>query len=117
MYVGLFTAYWPWVALYMLWFVADFRTPERAPRISQRVRDMWYWKKSAEYFPISLHKTVDLDPTRNYIFGYHPHGIICTGAAHCFGANACGFTKKFPGLRSTIVMLDFWFKEVWVVAS
>ena len=26
------------------------------------------------YFPMSLTRTAKLDPKRNYIFGYHPHG-------------------------------------------
>lgn len=27
-----------------------------------------------DYFPIALVKTADLDPSKNYVFGYHPHG-------------------------------------------
>ena len=26
------------------------------------------------YFPMTLVKTLDLDPSKNYVFGYHPHG-------------------------------------------
>lgn len=31
------------------------------------------------YFPCSLVKECALDPTRTYVFGYHPHGVISTG--------------------------------------
>lgn len=110
LYVAFYSKYWPVAAVYLLWYVSDFQTPHQGGRISEFVRSMRYWTWSAEYFPITLHKTVDLDPTRNYVFGYHPHGIICLGALHSFGVSVTGFRDKFPGLRSRLVMLDFWFK-------
>ncbi|MGH0138014.1 UNVERIFIED_CONTAM: hypothetical protein FKN15_026995 [Acipenser sinensis] len=45
-----------------------------------------------------LIKTHTLLPSRNYIFGYHPHGIFCFGAFCNFGTEATGFSKKFPGI-------------------
>jgi 2-acylglycerol O-acyltransferase 2 len=50
-------------------------------------------------------KTCDLDPRGNYLFGYHPHGIICVGAAYAFGTDAAGFASLFPGLRVSLAVL------------
>lgn len=52
-----------------------------------------------------LIKTHNLLPNRNYIFGYHPHGIFCFGAFCNFGTEATGFSKKFPGIRPSLATL------------
>ena len=51
-----------------------------------------------DYFPISLTKTAELDPENNYVFGYHPHGILTDGAVIRFATEAVQFSKKFPGI-------------------
>ncbi|TNN76937.1 Diacylglycerol O-acyltransferase 2 [Liparis tanakae] len=53
----------------------------------------------------NLIKTHNLLPSRNYIFGYHPHGIFCFGAFCNFGTEATGFTKKFPGIKPSLATL------------
>lgn len=50
-----------------------------------------------DYFPIELIKTADLKPEKNYIFCYHPHGVISLGAISNFATEATGFSEKFPG--------------------
>lgn len=52
-----------------------------------------------------LIKTHNLLPNRNYIFGYHPHGIFCFGAFCNFGTEATGFSKKFPGIKPSLATL------------
>lgn len=64
------------------------------------------WTYFAEYFPAKLHKTHDLLPTRKYIFGYHPHGIISHGAWAAFATDALGFSEKFPGITNSLVTLE-----------
>ncbi|MBN3280324.1 DGAT2 acyltransferase, partial [Polyodon spathula] len=54
---------------------------------------------------LQLIKTHALLPSRNYIFGYHPHGIFCFGAFCNFGTEATGFSKKFPGIRPHLATL------------
>lgn len=54
---------------------------------------------------LQLIKTHNLLPSRNYIFGYHPHGIFCFGAFCNFGTEATGFTKKFPGIKPSLATL------------
>lgn len=40
------------------------------------VRKSAWWQYLRDYFPVRLVKTAELSPNRNYIFGYHPHGIL-----------------------------------------
>jgi hypothetical protein len=53
----------------------------------------------ADYFPIRLHKTVDIPPTKSYIFGYHPHGIISLGAFVNFATDGVCAALSFASLR------------------
>ncbi|KZL68212.1 diacylglycerol O-acyltransferase 2B, partial [Colletotrichum tofieldiae] len=73
---------------------------------SEWLRSLPIWKFFAEYYPAELHKTHDLPPTRKYIFGYHPHGIISHGAFAAFATNALGFAEKFPGITNSLLTLD-----------
>ncbi|MEQ2205835.1 Diacylglycerol O-acyltransferase 2, partial [Xenoophorus captivus] len=52
-----------------------------------------------------LIKTHELLPSRNYILGYHPHGIFCFGAFCNFGTEATGFSEKFPGIKPSLATL------------
>ena len=37
-------------------------------------------KYFANYFPVKLIKTADIDAGKgNYLFGSHPHGVLCSG--------------------------------------
>ena len=56
-------------------------------------------------FNFQLIKTHDLLPSRNYVFGYHPHGIFCFGVFCNFGTEATGFSKKFPGIKPSLATL------------
>lgn len=64
------------------------------------------WSSFASYYPARLHRTAELEPTRKYIFGYHPHGIISHGAFAAFGTEALGFSELFPGITNTLLTLD-----------
>lgn len=37
------------------------------------IRMSKWWNYFRDYFPCKLVKEVELDPSRNYIVGYHPH--------------------------------------------
>ncbi|CAG8540406.1 92_t:CDS:2 [Ambispora leptoticha] len=64
-----------------------------------------FWKWYAEFFPISLIKQADLDPKKNYVFGYHPHGIISVGAWTNFCTEANNISEVFPGVTIHMLML------------
>lgn len=59
---------------------------------------------------LQLVKTSELDPSRNYLFGFHPHGVLVAGAFGNFCTEATGFSQLFPGLTPHLLMLPFWFK-------
>lgn len=94
---------------YLAWYVYDFRTPERGGRRIEWVRNWRVWRYCRNYFPISLHRTEKIDPSKNYLFVYHPHGIMAFGAFICFGTNATDFDSVFPGLKSTLLTLKYQF--------
>ncbi|KAF2717179.1 DAGAT-domain-containing protein [Polychaeton citri CBS 116435] len=73
---------------------------------SPRLKSLKVWSLFASYFPARLHRSAELEPTRKYIFGYHPHGIISHGAFAAFATEALGFSQLFPGITNTLLTLD-----------
>ncbi|KAL9020234.1 MAG: hypothetical protein Q9185_002517 [Variospora sp. 1 TL-2023] len=69
-------------------------------------RSLPIWSLFASYFPARLHRSAPLEPTRKYVFGYHPHGIISHGAFAAFATEALGFSQLFPGITNTLLTLD-----------
>ncbi|XP_053165821.1 2-acylglycerol O-acyltransferase 2 [Hemicordylus capensis] len=106
----LFTRFWLISALYALWVAIDWETPSRGGRRSHWMRNLVVWRYMKDYFPITLVKTAELDSTKNYIFGFHPHGILVAGAFLNFCTEATGFSKTFPGLTPHLMMLSIWFR-------
>ncbi|KAK8019745.1 diacylglycerol acyltransferase type 2a [Apiospora arundinis] len=98
---------WPLLIIYLLHML----TSKAATDGSLKYRSEWFrssymWHLFAGYFPAKLHKTHNLAPTRKYIFGYHPHGIISHGAFAAFATDALDFSGKFPGITNTLLTLD-----------
>ncbi|XP_018610569.1 diacylglycerol O-acyltransferase 2 [Scleropages formosus] len=96
---------WIIAAMYTAWLIFDWNTPKEGGRRSSWVRNWTVWTYFRDYFPIRLVKTHNLLPNRNYVFGYHPHGIFCFGAFCNFGTEATGFSKKFPGIKPSLATL------------
>lgn len=69
------------------------------------MRNWRWWRYFCDYFPIKLVKTVDLDPSRNYLFAIFPHGVLSFGAFGSFCTNATDFYKLFPGMNSRLITL------------
>lgn len=91
---------------YITWYVfVDYAAPESGTRFLPWTRRLPFWNKLADYFPVRLHKSCDLDPRGNYLFGYHPHGVIGVGALITFATNATGFEQAFPGLDLRLLTL------------
>ena len=96
-----YTPLWPVVLLYLSWtYLVEWKTPERGGRdlLINFVRRLSVFKYMRDYYPITLVKTCDLDPQKNYIFGYHPHGAFTEGASIRLNTEACGFSDRFPGI-------------------
>jgi len=118
-YLIAYTRFW-WVGvLYLVWYVIDQPKVHKGGRRHLlavgkyigffAVRKWKIWNYFRDYFPIQMIKTCDLDPTKCYIFGYHPHGLVSIGAFCSFVTDAGGFPSAFPGLTSYLLTLRCWF--------
>ncbi|XP_076643263.1 2-acylglycerol O-acyltransferase 2-A [Halictus rubicundus] len=99
--------------LYFVWMYYDWETCNqggRRHRWTTWFRNCTWTKYVCNYFPIKLVKTVDLDPTKNYLFCSFPHGILSTGIFGAFGSDNLGCKKLFPGLEFRVVVLDQHFR-------
>jgi len=121
-YMVLYTNYW-WLAVaYFTWMIVDRKAAEqggRSDRIKTWVRGWSLWKHYANYFPIRLVKTVDLDPKFNYLFGSHPHGILSSGAFGSLATDGANADKIFEGFKVNVhtLALNFWFpiNREWIL--
>mmetsp|Transcript_22768 Transcript_22768/g.33624 ORF Transcript_22768/g.33624 Transcript_22768/m.33624 type:complete len:126 (+) Transcript_22768:3-380(+) len=69
-----------------------------APKWRKFFRDYPGFKLMAKYFDSQLIKETDLDPRQQYIFLYHPHGIISLGFCTVLATNGANFEDTFPGV-------------------
>uniref|UniRef100_A0A452EX26 Acyltransferase n=1 Tax=Capra hircus TaxID=9925 RepID=A0A452EX26_CAPHI len=76
----LFTRFWIFSILYAIWWYVDRAKPWQGGRQSDVLRHWVIRRYMKDCFPISLVKTANLDPSRNYLTGFHPHGIGVIGA-------------------------------------
>ncbi|KAI5285012.1 diacylglycerol O-acyltransferase 1 [Ascosphaera aggregata] len=99
---------WPLVIPYLVYILlfSDTATNGNLTLRSEFFRSLWIWRYFGNYFPAKLHQSAVLPPTRKYIFGYHPHGIISHGAFVGFGTDGLGFSRLFPGITNTLLTLD-----------
>ncbi|KAI9208221.1 diacylglycerol acyltransferase [Polychytrium aggregatum] len=107
---------WPFAVIYWTWaFLIDSETPYRGGTDALRfIRDWSFWRHFKAYFDAELIKTCDLDPSQNYIFGYHPHGIYCFGIWPSFLTDLNNFSGLFPGIRLRGTTLDMnWRIPLW----
>lgn len=98
---------WPIIIIYAIKLL--FSTAHCDGTLSRRsylARKLSVWKFFASYFPARLHKTAELPPTRKYIIGYHPHGIISHGAWAAFATDALKFDELFPDITNSLLTLD-----------
>lgn len=107
--------------LYFAWaFIIDKDTPYRGGRFFPFLRRLDIWRHYAEYFPLHLIKTHELDPSKNYLFGCHPHGVMAFGTSGNFASEGTGFSKLFPGLKTHLITLNIQFKipifREWLMA-
>jgi len=107
-YLFRYTSFWPITVAYLTWLWWDRDTMQRGGRKGWTVkwaRNWRIWKWYADYFPIKLVKTAELDPSRSYLLGSHPHGVLCSGAVSAFATEGCGWSETFPGLESHLLTL------------
>ncbi|EYC32121.1 hypothetical protein Y032_0003g1412 [Ancylostoma ceylanicum] len=109
-FILLFTFQWHILLIYGIWYYYDMDSPKRGGYTSEWVQRWTVHKWFADYFPIKLHKTVDLSPSHNYLIGCHPHGIISMAVFANFATNGTEKYLKFPGIRFNVCTLTSNFK-------
>lgn len=98
---------WPILVPYLLYCLLSRASIDgKLAHRSEWLRSSKVWSLFGGYFPARLHRSEVLEPTRKYIFGYHPHGIISHGAFAAFATEALGFSQLFPGITNTLLTLD-----------
>ena len=98
---------WPLLFVYTLYILlSSAGTSGTLSHRSSFLRSLRLWSLFASYYPARLHRSTPLPPTRKYIFGYHPHGIISHGAFAAFATEALGFAQLFPGITNTLLTLE-----------
>ncbi|KAJ3025884.1 UNVERIFIED_CONTAM: Diacylglycerol O-acyltransferase 2 [Siphonaria sp. JEL0065] len=98
------------IALVYFLYVMQDQAHNKGARRSEFLRRLSLWVWFRDFFPITLRKTVDLDPKRKYLFGYHPHGVLSLGAFTSVGTEACNISTVFPGLNIRLLTLESNFK-------
>jgi 2-acylglycerol O-acyltransferase 2 len=97
--------------VYVAWYAfLDRNASRNGGRMSTVMRKRRFWKHFANYFPVKFTRTTKLDPAKNYLFGYHPHGIISVGAMVNFGTYATRGDELFEGLDIRLGTLGLNFK-------
>lgn len=93
--------------LYAGWVLFVDEAHHRGGRPVRWLKGAIWWHWFRDYFPISIERTslTPLDPSKKYIFGYHPHGIISVGAICNFATLATGFEEAFPGIDLHVLTL------------
>ncbi|CAZ86198.1 unnamed protein product [Tuber melanosporum] len=100
---------WPLLIPYLIYVLySNSHRDGSSPVIrSSLFRSLPMWRLLTGYFPLNLHRSSPLPPNRNYIFTYHPHGIISHGAfGHFCTEGTTGFEKLFPGIKNTLLTLE-----------
>nr|XP_003461530.2 2-acylglycerol O-acyltransferase 2-like [Cavia porcellus] len=109
-FVGLlFTRFWLLTVLYAFWWFLDRDTPWQGSGHRESYRRFVVWNYIRDYFPISLIKTAELDPSRNYIASFHPHGILGVGTLVNLCTESTGFSSLFPGIKTHLMTMNILF--------
>lgn len=103
---------WCLALLYLAWALLLDRSPYTGGRPVAWVRDNAWTDAIREYFPVQCHleKGARFPPDRNYLFGCHPHGLICCGVFSNFAAESSAKRRMFPGLDFRVHTMEINFR-------
>ncbi|TPX34485.1 hypothetical protein SmJEL517_g02923 [Synchytrium microbalum] len=90
----------------LVWSLYFDDAPSNGGRPFRSIRNLKVWHWLRDFFPITVVKVAELDPSRKYVFGYHPHGVISIGAWVTFATNALDIETIFPGVRFRFLTLS-----------
>jgi len=84
---------------YLLWIMYFDQAPEKGGRTLPWLRKLWIWKYFNDYFSSKIILHEKLDPSKKYIFGVHPHGIIVLGVWTSFMNDRSGIQELLKGIK------------------
>lgn len=61
------------------------------------------------YFAVELVRTCKLDPSKQYIFAAHPHGILPVSTITAITTRMCNFDQLFPGVDMRLLIASMCF--------
>ncbi|KXN64613.1 diacylglycerol acyltransferase [Conidiobolus coronatus NRRL 28638] len=93
--------YWYLLLPYFAYIYMDPRSQNGA-KTSNLHRNNFLLNIIRDYFDMKIIKTCDIPATKNYIFCYHPHGIIPFGMGIGLNSNCCGFDDLYPNINVNI---------------
>jgi len=100
---------WTFFVPYII-YIFFSTAPVKGGRPWQWWRKSAIWRRFRDYFPVDLVLTEKLDPKHNYIFGYHPHGILGLGCIANFATDANKTSEVLKGVDWRVATLDVNFK-------
>ncbi|CAD5225227.1 unnamed protein product [Bursaphelenchus okinawaensis] len=105
-YMLFYTQFWWTMGFYFVWLYYDWNVGETGGRPNSWYRRLYIWKAMADYFPNEVIMTSKIPNDKNYIFGWHPHGIISVSAFNNFCTNGTGLDEKMPGIQRYMASLS-----------
>ena len=97
--------YWVFLA-YPLWVFYNRDEAVKGTLRNDSWRRMAIFRYLANYFPMKIHKTSELDSSKCYIFAHFPHGCVTYCNVINFGTEATGVSAIFPGIKVSPLTLD-----------
>ncbi|KAJ1723825.1 2-acylglycerol O-acyltransferase 1 [Coemansia erecta] len=86
------------LAAYIAFCYLDPAIDNGIGRRLQWVRSLSIWQYVNAYFPVRIVLEEKLDPSRSYIFGVSPHGILCFSGQVVIGSMESGLDRALPGI-------------------
>ncbi|GMR45754.1 hypothetical protein PMAYCL1PPCAC_15949, partial [Pristionchus mayeri] len=92
------------IAAYCAWLFWDWNSPYQGAYSSRYFQTLRIHKWFSRYFPLSIHPTAELPNDKNYLIGFHPHGVISI-SAYNFMSNGTGLLDRFPNINFHVCTL------------
>lgn len=90
---------------FITWWDPPAAATRRYDRLRGYLRSCLLLRLFTGYFPMALVRTAALPPSRRYVFGIHPHGVISMGAFSHFATATTGWDALFPGVTPHLLTL------------
>lgn len=112
-YIIFWTSYWWTCILYITWYsTMDKDSALNGSRRSDWVRSWSWWIYAKNYYPLKVVKCFEgeLDPKRNYLFSFFPHGLLATSAFLTMGTSVTEMTSLFPKHKTYLHSISAFYK-------